>query len=96
MRDDLVPDVSLGTHFFNELVECDILYLALFPNRKDNLLNQQLLARMPNRLADLFPAAANRADVVRIINAADLPKGATFKLHAENVKQEVICYVDEG
>jgi len=31
MREDLVPDVSLGTHFFNELVEMDILYLALFP-----------------------------------------------------------------
>ncbi|HOA71904.1 MAG TPA: PEP/pyruvate-binding domain-containing protein [Phycisphaerae bacterium] len=96
MRDDLVPDVSLGTHFFNELVECDILYLALFPNRKDNLLNQELLASLPNRLADLIPSAANRADVVRVINAADLPDGATFRLHAENAKQEVICYVDQA
>ena len=31
MREDLIPDVSLGTHFFNDLVELDILYLALFP-----------------------------------------------------------------
>ena len=36
MREDLVPDVSLGTHFFNDLVEMDILYLALFPGRRNN------------------------------------------------------------
>ena len=28
MHDNLVPDVSLGTHLFNELVEADILYFA--------------------------------------------------------------------
>jgi len=30
MHEHLVPDVSLGTHLFNELVEADILYFALF------------------------------------------------------------------
>ena len=33
MRDTLVPDVSLGTHFLSELVEMDVLYFALFPRR---------------------------------------------------------------
>jgi len=28
MREGLVPDVSLGTHFFNDLVEMQVLYLA--------------------------------------------------------------------
>lgn len=93
MRDDLVPDVSLGTHFFNELVECDILYLALFPNKDGNYLNEELFQSMPNRLATLLPASAGRAEVVRVIDAADLPNGASFKLHANNVKQEVVCYV---
>jgi pyruvate, water dikinase len=93
MREDLIPDVSLGTHFFNELVECDILYLALFPNRPDNFMNEQLLGTLPNRLTDLLPDAANRADVVRVIDSADLPPGRRFKLHADNVKQQVICYM---
>ena len=43
MRDDLVPDVSLGTHFFNDLVEKDMLYLALFPKREGNYWNDALL-----------------------------------------------------
>ena len=28
MHEGLIPDVSLGTHFFNDLVEMDMLYLA--------------------------------------------------------------------
>jgi hypothetical protein len=34
MREDLIPDVSLGTHFFNDLVAMDILDPALFPGRE--------------------------------------------------------------
>jgi pyruvate,water dikinase len=41
MREGLVPDVSLGTHFFSDLVETDILYLAVFPQRQDNRLNEK-------------------------------------------------------
>ena len=42
MREDLVPDVSLGTHFLSELVEMDMLYLALFP--KQGVFRFQVLA----------------------------------------------------
>jgi hypothetical protein len=34
MREDLIPDVSLGTHFFNDLVAMDILDPALFPGAR--------------------------------------------------------------
>ena len=57
MREDLVPDVSLGTHFFNELVELDILYLALFPGRPGNGWNTAILEKAPNRLLELVPEA---------------------------------------
>ncbi|MCL5095961.1 MAG: PEP/pyruvate-binding domain-containing protein [Candidatus Omnitrophica bacterium] len=33
MHEGLVPDVSLGTHFFNDLVEMDMLCLAIFPEK---------------------------------------------------------------
>ena len=31
MRDNLIPELSYGTHFFQDLVETDIFYIALFP-----------------------------------------------------------------
>ncbi len=93
MRDDLVPDVSLGTHFLSELVEMDMLYCALFPKRRDNRLNTHLLEGAPNRLADLSPEDADWAHAVRVIDAAALP-GGPVTLNANNLKQHVVCYLE--
>jgi hypothetical protein len=96
MRDDLVPDVSLGTHFFNELVELDILYLALFPGRKGNCWDQSLVEhRGVNRLAELVPDAAGWSGVVRVLDGFPFGPGAgSLKLHANALAQQVVCYVD--
>jgi len=92
MRDDLVPDVSLGTHFFNELVELDILYCALFPKRQDNFLNGPLLESATNRLAELLPAEAGWAHVVKVVDAETLPGGGMIRLAADMLKQRVVCW----
>ena len=95
MRDGLVPDVSLGTHFFSDLVETDILYLALFPQRQDNQLNEAFFDEQPNRLAELLPNAADWAHCIRVI---DLPNAAcpmVMRLNANTLKQNVFCYLEE-
>jgi hypothetical protein len=92
MREDLVPDVSLGTHFFNDLVEMDILYMALFPGRQDNYLNQTFFEQSPNRLAELVPSEAQWAEAVRVI---DVPTGeVSLKLNANALTQQVMCYLE--
>lgn len=96
MHEGLVPDVSLGTHFFNELVEAEILYLALFPGREGNRINEVFLEQMPNRLEQLSPNAAQCGKVVRVIDAADLPDGKAICLNANNAKQEVVCYLSRA
>jgi len=57
MHEYLVLDVSLGTHFLNELVEIDMLYLALCPNKGDNYINTKFFEESPSRLLDLVPGA---------------------------------------
>ncbi len=97
MREDLVPDVSLGTHFFNDLVEMDMLYLALFPNREGNSWNRAFFEESPNRLAELVPEEAKWAEVVHVIDmppAAD--PGLQLKLSANSLTQQVVCYLERG
>ena len=94
MRDDLVPDVSLGTHFFNELIEADMLYLALFPERKSNLLNQPFFEESKNSLARLLPDAKRYENVVRVIDTSDLPTGVKVRLYADAFNQRVLCYME--
>lgn len=95
MRADLTPDVSLGTHFFNDIVESDILYLALFPNREDNRLNQAFLEEGPNRLTDLLPSAEKWSHLVRVLDfPLSTDPGTTMKLAADSLEQRVIGYLE--
>jgi hypothetical protein len=95
MREDLIPDVSLGTHFFSDLVEMDILYMALFPERQNNSLNEQFFLQSPNKLSDLLPnTPAEHAEVVRVIDVEDLPGNCELSLYANTLKQTVVCYLD--
>jgi pyruvate,water dikinase len=92
MRAGLTPDVSLGTHFFNELVETDILYFALYPDREKDFLNRDLLHSAPNKLTDLLPDADRWAPVVRVLDPLEWKKGKTLRLNASARKQRVVCY----
>lgn len=91
MREGLVPDVSLGTHFFNDLVEMQILYLALFPGSREDQVNARLLDQSPNRLAELIPEEARWAEVVRVIDPASIPGCRVLRLYADTLRQEAIC-----
>ncbi|MCX6900716.1 MAG: PEP/pyruvate-binding domain-containing protein [Verrucomicrobia bacterium] len=93
MRENLIPDVSLGTHFLNELVEMNMLYLALFPQQSQNHLNEDFFLNAPNRLLDLVPQAGQWKELVRVINVADLPKDRQIvTVRADALEQHVVVY----
>jgi hypothetical protein len=95
MREDLVPDVSLGTHFFSDIVETGILYLALFPDRSGNRLNESFFLEAPNKLPDLLPKTPEaQTDVVRVIDVADLDGDLVLAINANTIKQQVVCYME--
>jgi hypothetical protein len=92
MGNNIVPDVSLGAHFFNDFVEQDILYLALFPGRRDNDFSEEFFESQPNRLATLLPSAAELEQLIRVVDSRDLAGGRKIWLHANAVDQTVVCY----
>ncbi|MCX7141860.1 MAG: phosphoenolpyruvate synthase [Proteobacteria bacterium] len=82
----LQPELSFGTHFFQDLVETGIFYVALNPDRKGCLVNTAMLAALPNQLAELLPDDARFARVLRVV---DLPQG--YQLLADIMSQQVVC-----
>jgi pyruvate,water dikinase len=92
MRDDLIPDVSLGTHFFSELVEADVLYLALVPRHSGSWMNEAFFANADNRLSDYVPDAEQWKHVVKIIDAP--PGSPRMRLLANARQRRVVCYFD--
>jgi hypothetical protein len=95
MREDLVPDVSLGTHFFSEMVEMDIVYLALFPDKEGNRLNRSFLEGAENQLTRILPDATPYEHIVRVIDPVASTGGAQVKLYADALKQQVLCFIDK-
>jgi hypothetical protein len=49
-REGSVPELSFGTHFFQDLVEASIRYLPLYPGEDGGMLNAAFLAAAANQL----------------------------------------------
>jgi hypothetical protein len=73
-KEGYVPEVSYGTHFFQDLVESKIFYIALFPGRDDTVFNPTLLDQFSNLLFSIFPEYSRLQHAVKIFRPAELRK----------------------
>lgn len=70
-RENYLPELSFGTHFFQDLVEASIRYLPLYPDNPATAFNEIFLRRSHNVLKDLLPEFAHLEDTIRVI---DVPR----------------------
>jgi hypothetical protein len=87
MRDDLIPELSYGTHFFQDLVETNIFYVALFPEKSGVLFNMDLLLSRPNMLNIVLSEENKYGNIVRV---CDFEPPLSFM--ADIMSQKVACY----
>jgi hypothetical protein len=85
----LIPELSFGTHFFQDLVETSIFYVAIFPRREGTFFNPGLMASMKNRLTSLVPDSARYEKILKVrhVNVGGLC------LMADIVSQRVLCFI---
>jgi hypothetical protein len=88
-----LPDVSFGTHFFNDLVESRIHYLPLYPDDPNVVWNEEFLNRSPNCLAEVVPEYADLAGVVRVIRVADAADGQLLQLVMDAETDKALAYL---
>jgi pyruvate,water dikinase len=75
-----VPDLSFGTHFFQDLVEASIRYLPLYPDEPENVFNEDFLLGAPNLLPELLPDHARLAGTVRVIDVPRATGGSVLRV----------------
>jgi len=85
---NLMPELSFGTHFFQDLVESDIFYVALFPQKKSVVFNKDKLLEMPNLLTSLLPEEGKFENVVKVCEV-DSEK---LKIMCDIMSQKVVCF----
>lgn len=67
------PDLSFGTHFFQDLVEGQIRYLPLYPDDGGTVFRDGFFSSSDNLLAELLPEYADLAGTIRLI---DVPRSS--------------------
>jgi pyruvate,water dikinase len=92
-----VPDVSFGTHFFQDLVEAGIGYLPLYPDDEDVQFADRFLLRADNVLGELVPKFAELSDVVRVIDTAKATDGRIVKILLNaDLDKAMACITEPG
>jgi len=68
-----LPELSYGTHFFQDLVEAEIYALPLHIGQGETRFRWEFFRNAPNSLAGLLPDEAGLAQYLRVIDLAALP-----------------------
>jgi hypothetical protein len=90
---DVVPDVSLGSHFFNDLVEESMLYVAIYPAHPGHLFDEPRFRAAPNLLGALLPDDARMAGVIRVVDFSSDDRELLW-LNCDCVRQEAVGYLE--
>lgn len=94
-RGGYVPEVSFGTHFFQDLVEARIRYLPIYPDDDGVLFNEPFLRRSPSLLTSLLPDYADLDEVVRVIDVPAVAEGRHLRVLLNSDLDEAVALLTD-
>jgi hypothetical protein len=92
-REGSLPELSFGTHFFQDLVESSIRYLPLYPGEEGGVLNRAFLLGAENQLEALVPEYAHLGRAIRVIDVAAASGGQALKVAMNADEDEALGYL---
>jgi len=92
-KDGETPEVSYGTHFFQDLVEARIYPLPLYPDSDGVIFNRPFFDHAPNVLPQLLPADAAYADYIKVIDVPAVSDGRRVEIVMNADQEEAIAYL---
>lgn len=88
----LEPEPSLGTHFFQDLLEAQIYPLAVCVDDEGTLFNRALFYEAPNCLDKWIKLDKRLADALRLIRVADYRKGHFLRVVMDDEENHAVAY----
>ncbi len=92
MKSGIVPEVSYGTHFFQDLVEAGIYCIPIYPDNPDAVFNLAFLSGSPNFFTSIMKSQDHKKFeyVIKVI-AISFPGKAQVFLNGKS--QRGICFL---
>jgi len=79
-KGNYVPELSFGTHFFQDLVESDIRYLPLYPDEPNIIFQEPFFTRSTNVLGDILPEYAHLVGTLKVIDVSRECAGGVLRV----------------
>jgi hypothetical protein len=93
-KDGYVPELSFGTHFFQDLVEADIKYLPIYPDEVGNFFNRDIFLDYDNQLLKWVPDAGLLTDVVKVIDIDQIKENSVMNVIMDSTKNQAIGFIE--
>jgi hypothetical protein len=92
-RENYTPEVSFGTHFFNDLVEAQIAPVAIFPDQADTIFNEKFFMESPNQLSLLAAEFELYQRVVHVVHVPSSAESRLLQVYQNNEEQKGIGFL---
>jgi hypothetical protein len=92
-RGDGTPELSYGTHFFQNLVEARIYPLPLYPHQDDTIFETAFFQESPSVLKDLIPSDGKYVEYIRVIDVPAVTDGRYLEVVMDSEKGKALGYL---
>ena len=89
-----VPEVSYGTHFFQDLVEDQTIYLPVYPDNPETEFNHAFFEGAANTLTGILPDDARFEEFVHVIDVPTATGGLYAQIVADPRTQQAVCFLE--
>lgn len=87
------PEPSLGTHFFQDLLEAQIYPLAVQLDDPTTIFRRDFFYNTPNRIGDFIPVDAALQDSLRLIRVSDFSPNAFMRVVMDDANSLAVAYL---
>ena len=91
-KGNYLPDLSFGTHFFQDLVEASIRYLPLYPDDGSGF-REEFLKGSRSVLEELLPDFAHVADTLRVIDVPRETNGQILRVLMNAEIEQAVAFL---
>ncbi len=87
------PELSYGTHFFQDLVEDRIIYLPVYPDNTNSDFNKTFFMEAENKLSEIIPGNEHLDGIIKLIDVHETTGGLHANVFADPQTRQAICYL---
>jgi len=91
----LPPEPSLGTHFFQDILEAQIYPLAVYLDDPQSSFNRAFFEQSPNHLDEVLKIKEELRGALRLIRVSDFRAGHTLRIVMDEDKSQAAAYLVE-